>query len=289
VDNPAAVPDPLLALGIPPDQLKPTPATPGETVVEDTPTLAPPALSLQEARKDKAPLAAQAEMAEQAGDTPHGAPKADPALLSGKTEAQADKAAATTAFAGQLAATRQAEAVKTREFVSELANNPALRPAAQAPLTPLPADSDFATPRLSPAVGTAAWNQALGEKIVWMAAGTQQSATLTLNPPNLGPLQVVLNVTNEQATASFFSAQPEVRQALEAAFPRLREMMNEAGIQLGQATVSADTPQQNPTPDRQPQRIAAPFPGADEAVTSGMQGLHVPVQQTGRGLIDTFA
>lgn len=288
MDHPAAVQDPLLALGIPPDQRKP-PATSGDPATEDARALGAAALPLQDARRGKAPLAAQAEKAEPAIDMPRGAPKADPAGLSGKAELQADKAAAATAFAGQLAAARQAEAVKTREFVSELANNPALRPTVQAPLTPLPAGSDIAAPHLSPAMGTPAWNQALGEKIVWMAAGAQQSATLTLNPPNLGPLQVVLNVTNEQATASFFSAQPEVRQALEAAFPRLREMMNEAGIQLGQATVSADTPQQNNTPDRQPQRIAAPFPGADEAAAGGVQALHVPVQTAGRGLIDTFA
>ena len=112
---------------------------------------------------------------------------------------------------------------------------------------------------------------------------------LTLNPPNLGPLQIVLNVSNEQATASFFSAQPEVRQALEAAFPRLREMMNEAGIQLGQATVSADTPRQNDTPDRQAQRAAPPFSGADDTVTAGQQTLHAPILRSGRGLIDTFA
>jgi flagellar hook-length control protein FliK len=138
-------------------------------------------------------------------------------------------------------------------------------------------------------VGTPAWNQALGDKIVWMAAGAQQSATLTLNPPNMGPLQVVLNVSNEQATASFFSAQPEVRQALEAAFPRLREMMNEAGIQLGQATVSADTPQQHHASDREAQRAAPPFPGAGEAITAGVQPLHTSTLQSGRGLVDTFA
>jgi flagellar hook-length control protein FliK len=142
---------------------------------------------------------------------------------------------------------------------------------------------------LTQAVGTPAWGQAVGEKIVWMATAAQQTATLTLNPPDMGPLQIVLNVSNEQATASFFSAQPEVRQALEAAFPKLREMMNEAGIQLGQATVSADTRQQNDASDRQPPRVAGPFPGADEAVTAGLSTIHAPVQQSGRGLIDTFA
>lgn len=94
-------------------------------------------------------------------------------------------------------------------------------------------------------VGTPAWDQQLGQKVVWMAAGGDQSATLTLNPPDLGPLQVVLTVTNDQADAAFMSAQPEVRQALEAALPRLRDMMAEAGIAFGNATVSDGAAQQN--------------------------------------------
>lgn len=98
--------------------------------------------------------------------------------------------------------------------------------------------------KLTGRVGTPAWDQQLGQKVVWMAAGGDQSATLTLNPPDLGPVQVVLTVTNDQADAAFMSAQPEVRQALEAAMPRLREMMSEAGIAFGSATVSAGTPEQ---------------------------------------------
>ena len=94
-------------------------------------------------------------------------------------------------------------------------------------------------------VGTPAWDQQLGQKVVWMAAGGDQSATLTLNPPDLGPLQVVLTVTNDQADAAFMSAQPEVRQALEAALPRLRDMMAEAGITFGNATVSDGAAQQH--------------------------------------------
>jgi flagellar hook-length control protein FliK len=103
---------------------------------------------------------------------------------------------------------------------------------------------------------------------------------------------VVLHVSNDQATASFFSAQPEVRQALETAFPRLREMMNDAGIQLGEATVSADTPRQNDTPERQAQRGAPfipPFIGGNDAASSGLQTAQGAIRQSGRGLIDTFA
>lgn len=198
--------------------------------------------------------------------------------------AKADEAA----FSGQLSAARQAESVKTGEQPQALLNNAFMRAtpllSIEAPATVSGASANH----LAPSVGAAAWGQAIGEKIVWMAAGAQQTASLTLNPPNLGPLQIVLNISNEQATASFFSAQPEVRQALEAAFPRLREMMSEAGIQLGQATVSADTPQQN-APDSRSQRTAPPFPGLDETSMGELPLSQPPSLQSGRGLVDTFA
>ena len=98
--------------------------------------------------------------------------------------------------------------------------------------------------KLTPPVGTSAWDQALGQKIVWMVRGGEQSATLTMNPPDLGPLQVALSVTDNQAMVNFTSAQPEVREALETALPRLQEMLKESGIQLGQANVNAGRQQQ---------------------------------------------
>ncbi|UGQ45215.1 flagellar hook-length control protein FliK [Massilia endophytica] len=96
-----------------------------------------------------------------------------------------------------------------------------------------------ASNQLHARVGSNAWDQQLGQKVVWMVAGGDQSASLTLNPPDLGPLQVVLNVSNDQASATFSSAELEVRQAIENALPKLKEMMSEAGIQLGNATVSS--------------------------------------------------
>lgn len=95
------------------------------------------------------------------------------------------------------------------------------------------------TDRLSARVGTPAWDNQVGQKVIWMVGGEDQSATLELNPPDLGPVQVVLNVSNDLASVTFSSQQLEVRQALENALPRLREMMNESGIALGNATVNA--------------------------------------------------
>ncbi|MEW7848770.1 flagellar hook-length control protein FliK [Massilia aurea] len=92
-------------------------------------------------------------------------------------------------------------------------------------------------------LGTQAWDNQVSQRIVYMV-GKEQAATLTLNPPDLGPVQIVLNVSNDQATVAFSSDQLEVRQALENAMPRLREMMSESGIALSNATVDANVPDQ---------------------------------------------
>ena len=143
--------------------------------------------------------------------------------------------------------------------------------------------------KIAARVGTPGWDAQVGQKIIWMVAGKEQTASLTLSPPDLGPMQVVLSVTNDQATVTFTAAQPEVRQALEAAMPKLREMMGESGIALGNATVSAGTPdgrqaQQGEQPHGKPRATrfadAAPISlaPAREGRLSG-----------GSGMVDTFA
>jgi flagellar hook-length control protein FliK len=144
-----------------------------------------------------------------------------------------------------------------------------------------------AAEKLTPRVGTSAWDQALGQKVVWMVAGEQQSASLSLNPPDLGPLQVALSVSNSQATATFTAAQPEVRQALEAALPKLREMLGEAGIQLGHASVNSGSTSQQGSEQHASQhgrRIGQTDNDSDAQVHVS----HVPTPASGRGMVDTF-
>ncbi len=144
---------------------------------------------------------------------------------------------------------------------------------------------------IAPRVGNPGWDQALGQRVVYMAGSGQQTASLTLNPPELGPLQVVLTISNDQTNASFTSAQPEVRQALEAALPKLREMMSEAGIQLGNATVGTSLPnqQQSSTPGEQSRsnqqsgRFDAPNSDSD------LKPVKTTVIRDALGVVDTFA
>lgn len=156
------------------------------------------------------------------------------------------------------------------------------------------------TDKLSSRVGSQGWDQQLGQKIIFMAAGGEQSATMELNPPDLGPLQVVLSVNKDQATAAFSSAAPEVRQALENALPKLKEMMSDAGIQLGSATVSSSMSDQSSSSFSQ-QASSAPNGGSGGSGRSGgsygrdnnnqADAAHSapPVRRLPAGAVDTFA
>ncbi len=85
------------------------------------------------------------------------------------------------------------------------------------------------------------WAADVGQKVVWMAVNDKQQAQLTLNPPHMGPIEISLSLDKANATASFTSANAEVRNAIESAMPKLREMFASAGINLGQTNVSAES------------------------------------------------
>lgn len=148
------------------------------------------------------------------------------------------------------------------------------------------------TDRIAARVGTPGWDNQVGQKIVWMVAGKEQSATLTLNPPDMGPMQVVLSVTNDQATVTFTAAQPEVRQALEDAMPKLREMMGENGIALGNASVNAGSPEQRQAQQGEQSRNQGGgnrFGGGGADHGGVIEVPRVSSSGTGTGLVDTFA
>jgi len=97
------------------------------------------------------------------------------------------------------------------------------------------------TVSVEPRVGAPGWDAALGQKVAWLVNQRHQVAEMQLNPPNLGPLEVKITIANDQASALFVSHHAAVRDAIEAALPRLREMLAENGIMLGNAQVSAES------------------------------------------------
>ena len=81
------------------------------------------------------------------------------------------------------------------------------------------------------------WDRSLGDRVQWMVNQNVQLAELKLNPPGLGPLEVRVRVEGDRTHISFLASQANVRDAVDAALPRLREMFAEGGVSLGDVTV----------------------------------------------------
>lgn len=133
------------------------------------------------------------------------------------------------------------------------------------------------------------WGDEFSQKITWLAsAGVDQSAELHLNPPQLGPLDVVLKVSGDQATALFTSPHAAVREAIEQALPKLRDMLSDNGITLGNTTVSDQTPRDQSKPDAQ----RTPENANDnlrDAPATGANASRVSPISRHNGIVDTFA
>ncbi|MDE1990315.1 MAG: flagellar hook-length control protein FliK [Betaproteobacteria bacterium] len=153
-----------------------------------------------------------------------------------------------------------------------------------------PAAGPTAPQSIGSPVGSSRWGDELGQKITWMTTQTDHSAELHLNPPDLGPLKVVLHVSGDQASAFFTSPHAAVREAVSQALPRLRDMLADNGIMLGNASVSDQGGQgaQNAFTGGGQQQARTSGNGAIE-VSSVASGTKVGSSWVSQGLVDTFA
>ena len=82
------------------------------------------------------------------------------------------------------------------------------------------------------------WGQAMGQRVTYMVNANIQQAQITLNPEKLGPIQVKLSFDrDQQVQVNMVAQQGTTREALEQAIPRLREMLEQNGIALGEVNI----------------------------------------------------
>ncbi len=98
--------------------------------------------------------------------------------------------------------------------------------------TPLPG-----APIPMPTDPDAGFDDGFGARIGWMAEQRLGHAQLRVSPDHLGPIDVRLQLDGTRVTAEFASASAEVRQALEASVGRLRDLLDQHGLQLAQADI----------------------------------------------------
>ena len=88
------------------------------------------------------------------------------------------------------------------------------------------------------------WAEEVGSKVGLLFRAEENRAELVLNPAKLGRIEITLTLNGEQATAQFLAATPAAREALEQAMPRLREVLQQAGIMLADSQVDTSSQQQ---------------------------------------------
>jgi flagellar hook-length control protein FliK len=135
--------------------------------------------------------------------------------------------------------------------------------------------------QLSQPVGSERWNTELGRSVQMLIQGDHARASLQVTPPDMGPIEIRIDLSGDEATISFSVQQSDTRAALENALPRLREMLGEAGINLGQSHIdqrSAEQPQD--------QEGAAGRHRFEDAPIEEATGVTIKARV---GLVDTFA
>jgi hypothetical protein len=83
------------------------------------------------------------------------------------------------------------------------------------------------------------WGNVMSARLVWGATQGMQTASIEINPRELGPISVNLRVAGDEASITFVSQHALVREAVEAALPRLRELFSGDGINLGDVDISS--------------------------------------------------
>lgn len=254
----------------------------------DSGEIAPLSVSLQ--TRSAALLASAAtSSASDAAQWPY--PGSDERGASASTTLSSDGKAAKFAVGDLLAqALAQGEAKRAEQALSPASNLATLGPASQAHNGSAGIVQDTSM-GLQTALRDPSWATDFGQKLLWFAGNDKQLAQLTLNPPQLGTVEITLKIDKDSANAHFVSANAEVRGAIETALPRLREMFASAGIDLGQVSVGGESFRQQSDGQRQP--AGSPRPMADTAILGNdsrgdLVGQSI-VTHRGSALVDIFA
>lgn len=92
---------------------------------------------------------------------------------------------------------------------------------------------------LNTSVNSPDWSNAFAKRIQMLVRKDVQIAELRLDPPELGRVNIRISVTQDQASLAFSSQHASVRDAIDLAMPKLKEMLEQSGLNLVNVDVSA--------------------------------------------------
>jgi len=78
----------------------------------------------------------------------------------------------------------------------------------------------------------------LQDRVSSMLSINNKEAEIRLDPPEMGSMQIRIRSDAEQAHINFVVQNQQAKEALEQSMPRLREMLAQQGLELGESTIS---------------------------------------------------
>ncbi|MEE2730503.1 MAG: flagellar hook-length control protein FliK [Pseudomonadota bacterium] len=132
------------------------------------------------------------------------------------------------------------------------------------------------------------WAGEMTQRLVMMVSTKLSSARIQLNPQEMGTIDVKVAVKHDQAHVVFTSQVAPTRDALEQAIPRLREMMEQNGVALGDVDVrdqgARESHDQAGGQQRRGERAAESAAASDDGAESTATNSSVAL-----GLVDYYA
>ncbi|MDH3220878.1 MAG: flagellar hook-length control protein FliK, partial [Gammaproteobacteria bacterium] len=188
-------------------------------------------------------------------------------------------------LSAQAAANNASQApTAAQPLLHSLAAPGAATPAAQQAVLPGPLDV-MNIPRNA---DSSDWGNGLGERVNWMINQKQNSATIRLDPPSLGRLDVHVRVADDATTITIQTQHAQTRDLIETAALRLRDYLQESGYQ----NVNVDVSQRQDQQHTRSQTQHGYSEGGDEFDPDQNLDpgriLHSGFM-SGEGLVDTFA
>jgi len=130
------------------------------------------------------------------------------------------------------------------------------------------------------------WAGQFSERVAFSIGKGLQAAELRISPEELGPISIRISLDRNEASVSFVALHPQVREVIEQALPQLRDSLQEAGLQLGEASVSGG---HQPQGQERGQQQGGSLPQAHAAPSEEMLTAAPLRATTGRMLVDTYA
>ena len=139
-------------------------------------------------------------------------------------------------------------------------------------------------------IGSPEWPTETGQIIRIMTRENISEAQIRVNPPELGPIDIIVKQDGDGTSIAFSSHSSETRALLESHMPKLREALDAAGLQLTDASVNSGGSQR----DSRGQFNAfgthrPPAANTDEQVINASQDIVLQHGSNANRLIDIFA